>query len=347
MNLDNNLLFFFSALGAFNSIVLSFYFLVFKKAKLSSDFFLGALLAALSIRVWKSIFFYFNPNLSKIYLQIGLSACLFIGPFLCFFLWSILSESRKIKKHFILQLVFLFLLVSIVGILFPYETNPELWGNLFYKVINYQWLFYILASITLIIPVLKKRIGTNSSLTYNEILSFSVFLGVLLIWISYFFASYTSYIMGALTFSFSIYLTSLVIFFKKKKSIDASEKKEKYANNKIDPKEANDLLFKINEVIVKQELYKNPNLTLTSLAKELNIRPHLISQLLNDNLNKNFSSFINEFRINEAKRIMLSEGNLKIEVIAEMCGFNSNSTFYNAFKKITKTTPSKFLNSSK
>ena len=86
--------------------------------------------------------------------------------------------------------------------------------------------------------------------------------------------------------------------------------------------------------------------SMRDVAKELNIRPHLISQLLNDNLNKNFSSFINEYRINEAKRIMVSEGNLKIEVIAEMCGFNSNSTFYSAFKKFTNTTPSKYLSSS-
>ena len=136
MNLDNNLLFFFSALGAFNSLVLSIYFLLFKKVKLSSNYFLGALLAVLSIRVWKSIFFYFNPNLSKIYLQIGLSACFFIGPFLYFFLRTKLSNSKKHTKYFIFQLVILLLLVLLVGILYPYETNPDLWGTLFYKEIN-------------------------------------------------------------------------------------------------------------------------------------------------------------------------------------------------------------------
>lgn len=346
MNLDNNLLFFFSALGAFNSFVLSIYFLVFKKAKLSSDYFLGALLAVLSIRVWKSIFFYFNPNLSKTYLQIGLSACLFIGPFMYFFLWTKLVNNRKYKKRFNLQLFILFLLVFIIGILYPYETNPDLWGTLFYKVINYLWLFYILISITLIKPIFSKRIRLNKSLDYDEVFTLSVFLGVFLIWLSYFVASYTSYIMGALTFSFSIYLTMLVIFFKRKKTIDFPDKKEKYANNKIDPKNAGELLLKIDQAVLEKKLYKNPNLTLTILAKEINIRPHLVSQLLNDNLNKNFSSFINEYRINEAKRIMISEGNLKIEVIAEICGFNSNSAFYSAFKKFTNTTPSKFLNSS-
>ena len=58
--------------------------------------------------------------------------------------------------------------------------------------------------------------------------------------------------------------------------------------------------------------------------------------------NKNFSLFINEYRIEEAKRILDSKSKLKIEVIAEMCGFNSNSTFYSVFKKITNTTPAKY-----
>ena len=60
MNLDNKLIFFFSALGAFNSVVLSIYFLLFSKPINKSNYFLGGLLVVLSIRVWKSLFFYFN-----------------------------------------------------------------------------------------------------------------------------------------------------------------------------------------------------------------------------------------------------------------------------------------------
>ena len=80
-----------------------------------------------------------------------------------------------------------------------------------------------------------------------------------------------------------------------------------------------------------------------ALAKALHIRPQLLSQLLNNNLNKSFSNFINEYRIEEAKRLLLEDSNLKIEVIAENCGFNSNSAFYTAFKKVTNTTPAKYL----
>ena len=90
-------------------------------------------------------------------------------------------------------------------------------------------------------------------------------------------------------------------------------------------------------------LFKNPNLTLAQLAKEINVRPHLLSQLLNDNLNKSFSQFINEYRIEEAIMLLDRGSHLKMEFIAEKSGFNSNSTFYAAFKKFTGTTPAKYI----
>ncbi|UGU15939.1 helix-turn-helix transcriptional regulator [Sinomicrobium kalidii] len=345
MNFDNQLLFFFSALGAFNSSFLSIYFFFASKPKHFSNYYLGALLAVLSIRIWKSVFFYFNPDLSKFYLQIGLSACFLIGPFLYFFIKSRLSNSERELKNDYLQLVVLVLLILTVGYLYPYKTYPELWGNIFYKAINYQWLIYIITSAFILKDVFKKIFKKSATLTSNEVWSLSVFSGVFIIWMAYFFASYTSYIMGALSFSFVLYLSFLLFYYKREKAISSPEQKEKYVGHKISEKEANKLLSTIDTVLNKQGLFKNPDLTLPQLAEEIKVRPHLISQLLNDNLNKNFSLFINEYRIEEAKRILDSNRNLKIEAIAEMCGFNSISTFYSAFKKITNTTPAKYSNS--
>ena len=54
------------------------------------------------------------------------------------------------------------------------------------------------------------------------------------------------------------------------------------------------------------------------------------------------SVFINEYRIETAKTLLKTNPNLKMEIIAEQSGFNSNSTFYAAFKKVTNTTPAKY-----
>ncbi|MCH3882974.1 MULTISPECIES: helix-turn-helix domain-containing protein [Tenacibaculum] len=343
MNLDNKLIFFFSAIGAFNSIVLSIYFLFIAKPINKSNYFLGALLAVLSIRVWKSLFFYFNPELSKNYLQIGLSACFFIGPFLYFYIKSKTQGDKQSNKFFYSHISLFLLIILGVGFLYPYQKNAELWGNYFYKIINYQWVLYILASAFLLKSTLRKILIKKAKLNYNEIWALSVFFGVLIIWTAYYTASYTSYISGALSFSFVFYLSILLLFYKRKKDFVISEKKEKYVNIQIDENEAQKLKQKITSILNEEKLYKNANLTLPIFAKKLNIRPQLLSQFLNNNLSKSFSQFINEYRIEEAKHLLKTHPNLKIEIIAEKCGFNSNSTFYTAFKKVTNTTPAKYI----
>lgn len=342
MNLDDQILFFLSALGAFNCLLLSLYFFFVAKPKHVSNYFLGGLLTVLSIRVWKSIFFYFNPELSKTYLQIGLSACFFIGPFLYFYIKA--KQSQEIKKHWLYQLSFLALITLVVGILYPYEQNSQLWGYYFYKIINYQWILMIVISGFSISDTFKKVISKEEQLDYDDFWMLSVFSGILLIWIAYFTASYTSYITGALSFSFTLYLSISVLVYQRKKSFTTTAKKEKYASNKISSDEAKSLFEKIEKTINDQKLFKNPNLTLPQLAKTVNIRQHRISQLLNDNLDKSFTQFVNEYRIEEAKKLLKTDSNLKMEIIAEKSGFNSNSTFYTAFKKITNTTPAKYLN---
>lgn len=342
MNLDNKLIFFFSALGAFNSVVLSIYFLFFSKPINKSNYFLGGLLVVLSIRVWKSLFFYFNPELSKTYLQIGLSACFFIGPFLYFYIKSKTLQHEKSNKSFYFQSSVLLIITLSVGFLYPYQKNIDLWVNYIYRVIDYQWLTYILLSALLLKTTFRNMLTKNKKLNYNEVWSLSVFFGVFIIWLAYYTASYTSYILGAFLFSFVFYLSGLLLFYKRKKEFVIPLKKEKYANNQIEKDEVNRLLSKLESTLKEQELFKNPNLTLPILAKKINIRPQLLSQLLNNDLNKSFSQFINEYRIEEAKILLNTEPNLKIEIIAEKCGYNSNSTFYTAFKKITNTTPAKY-----
>ena len=341
MNLDNTLLFFFSALGAFNSLVLGFYFLFLAKTNTKANYFLGGLLLVLSIRVWKSLFYYFNPELSKVYLQIGLSACFFIGPFLFFYTSSNTKNNKTNYTNIYTQLAALFIVTLTIGLIYPYHKHPKLWGT-FYTIINLQWLVYILASLFLLKKTFLKLFNYKEKLSYNEAWNLSIFTGVSLIWLAYFTASYTSYISGALSFSFAFYLTGLLLFFKRKNNFITKTKKEKYAATKIATNQAEEILKKITTVMQKEQLYKNPNLTLPILAKKLNMRPQLLSQFVNDNLNKSFSQFINEYRIEEATQILTSQPNIKIEIVAEQCGYNSKSTFYSAFKKITNTTPAKF-----
>ncbi|RQO33745.1 DNA-binding protein [Chryseobacterium sp. KBW03] len=339
MEIDNQVLFFLSAIGVFNSIVLGFYFLLFKKNKAISDVFLGLLLLSLSTRIGKSVFYNFNPQLSKTYLQIGLSACFFIGPLLYFFVKSILQNLNDSFAKY--SLIFIMIAISILGFLFPYKENPEIWRGIIYYSINIQWFVFIVLSIYEARPIFRKLVKNRKQISYQETWILSVICGVFAIWLSYSLSRYTSYISGALTFSFSFYISFLLIYYAKNKTLISVSNKEKYIN-KIDEKLVKEIQEKINILFETKKIYTNPDLTLSILAKELNVRPQLLSQFINDNLNKSFTQFINEYRIDEAKRLLKESTQLKIDAVGFESGFNSSSTFYSSFKKITGTTPSNY-----
>lgn len=339
MNINNQILFFLSALGVFNSIVLSFYFLFFKQNKVKSDLFLGLLLLALSVRIGKSVFYNFNPQLSKTYLQVGLSACFLIGPLLYFYVRSLLQNlNYSLAKY---SLILLTIAISVFGFLFPYKDNPLMWRGIIYYFINIQWFIFIVLSTYEARQIFKKLASNRRQISYNETWILSVICGVLIIWLSYALARYTSYISGSLVFSFSFYISFLLIFYVKNKRSISVINKEKYIN-KIDEKVAKEIEKKINVLFETRKIYTNPELTLSILAKELNVRPQLLSQFINDNLNKSFTLFINEYRIDEAKRLLKESTQFKIDAVGFESGFNSSSTFYSSFKKITGTTPSNY-----
>ena len=89
--------------------------------------------------------------------------------------------------------------------------------------------------------------------------------------------------------------------------------------------------------------YVDADLKLNQLAAALGIKPHLLSQLLNDELKQNFPEFVNIYRIKHAKQLMSGEDHSKkLITIAYDSGFNNKVSFNNAFKKIEGTSPSAY-----
>ena len=343
MVIGSLILLMFSALGALNGIFLSIYFFTAKPKTLSNKF-LAAMLLMISIRILKSVLYYFNDEIAETILQIGLSACFLIGPLLYLFCVSKVGNIEGQLIKWPLHLIGLLILIAGVGIAYPYQQNPELWGGVFYKVINYIWLLYLVMSAFVLFPVVKKLSYKQLSLTDDNTWLISIFLGNAVIWLAYFTASYTSYIVGALSFSF-IFLLLLLVFIKSRES----QHKEhiNYENKKIVDADADNLIAQLAHLMQEKKLYKDANITMPQVAKNLAISAPYLSQLLNDNCHKSFSLFINEYRIEAAKSLLVEEKQMSMEVIAEQCGFNSQSTFYSTFKKIVAATPAAFRKENK
>ncbi len=334
MSLENQLLLMFSAFGALNGFVVSAYVYISSKQQIARQF-LAFMLLMISIRIFKSVLFYFNADMDKVILQIGLSACFLIGPLLYFYAMATLSRATGQAFSWRAHLATMLTLVVCIGLAFPYSANAELWGNSFYKIINFAWFFYIALSLfRLRLYLLALFDKKKEKLAEDEILLVCVLLGNILIWLAYFTASYTSYIVGAFSFSFIFLLSSLLIFFKFKTA--------KYGAHKIDNAEAQQKLAKLELLMLEQMLFKNANITMPQVAKRLSMSSPRFSQLLNEKLNKSFSVYINELRITHARKLLIEQPSKKIDELAEQCGFNSSSTFYSVFKKHTGLTPVKY-----
>ncbi|TKB98080.1 helix-turn-helix domain-containing protein [Pedobacter cryotolerans] len=334
---SDQFLFFFSALGAFNGLLLSIYFAINAKKKVFSNYFLSLLLLVLSIRIIKSVFFYFNPQLSNIFIQIGLSACILIGPFLYLYLKAYTADK---KSNWMIHVITYIVVMSVLGFLYPYVENRIIWSNWMVKAIYAQWLFYIIISARSLQPILQK-IKDKESLHKIDIWLLSIYMGVTVIWLAFATSNYTSYIVGSLSFTFILYVIVLLVIFKNSSQTSFFQEKERYKNKEIDQNTLAIIGQKI-PIIVEKELFLNPNFTLEEAAKELKVTKHLLSQYVNEILGKSFSNLVKEYRVEKAKELLENEKNYTIESLGYDSGFSSKSTFFTAFKKTTGLTPAEY-----
>lgn len=107
----------------------------------------------------------------------------------------------------------------------------------------------------------------------------------------------------------------------------------------------NDLNEKLIKYMLKEKPYLNPELTLPELATNLEFSRNQLSGIINQVHKKNFYEFVNEYRVDEVKRLMNDPANkhLKMISLAYDAGFNSKASFYRIFKQLTKMTPSEYF----
>ena len=123
-----------------------------------------------------------------------------------------------------------------------------------------------------------------------------------------------------------------------------NEKANKYERSGLKDNDAEAYLETILEYMTDEKPYLQNDLSLFDLSKKINIPRHYITQILSEKLNKNFFTFINEYRLDEFKRKINDPSNSHFTILslAFESGFNSKACFYSAFKKVEKITPTKY-----
>ncbi|GJM33750.1 MAG: hypothetical protein DHS20C18_27510 [Saprospiraceae bacterium] len=130
------------------------------------------------------------------------------------------------------------------------------------------------------------------------------------------------------------------MLFKKEIVFPNGSKKE----NRIASAELGQLKTKLERLMQDEKPYLHADLTLQMLADQLGIKEKELSELLNTGFSSNFYNYVNQYRIDAVKTLLLDpeKQHLSNYGIAQEAGFSSKSTFFNLFKKHVGMTPGAF-----
>jgi AraC-like DNA-binding protein len=121
--------------------------------------------------------------------------------------------------------------------------------------------------------------------------------------------------------------------------------KLKYERSGLNKDQSGDIYDRLIELMNREKLFSDPDLSLATLAKMLDVHPNHLSQVINSHENKSFYDFINFYRVEEFKKLALLPVNRNFTLLslAFECGFNSKTSFNRNFKKLTGQSPSEYL----
>lgn len=147
--------------------------------------------------------------------------------------------------------------------------------------------------------------------------------------------------------TFIIYFISY-IFIRNSLLLQQKSNQPKYSKSSLAEQLKTKILSKANYEMEVNKAYLDASLSLKKIATKLETSVHHLSQVLNEKLNKSYYEWIAEYRVAEAKRLLVDPSlqHYKLEEIGKMAGFNSKSAFYKAFKKLERVTPAEYRSQS-
>lgn len=128
------------------------------------------------------------------------------------------------------------------------------------------------------------------------------------------------------------------------KNISSKNGQKKYEKSGLTKEHAVQIRAKIRKAFDEDKIYRNNDIGLDDLAEHIQHNRYKVSQVINTYFSKNFYTFLNEYRVREAKHLLATEPSLSVKAIMYEVGFNSKNSFYSAFKKNTGVSPNDYRN---
>ena len=122
---------------------------------------------------------------------------------------------------------------------------------------------------------------------------------------------------------------------------------QRYAKSGLGAQQMDEFKQRLTGLMEEQSIYLRPDLTLPELAEMLECSVNHLSQVINAGFGMSFFDYLNHHRVKDAMSLLHPDAAAANTVlnVALQVGFNSTSTFYVAFKKVTGQTPAQYRKS--
>ena len=294
---------------------------------------------------------------------------LLINPAFYLYVKSLIQPNFKLKWKHLFHLAPFVLLQSIIYIqktpllinsIMNFESNA-IFSILFILTTFASWYFYNAFSIKLVLGYHKNLKNEFSNIEQNNSLKWVLFILIFYILFcltALSFGVYSVYVheklllVNHITNSILLALVYILGFYGLRQSkifsnTNQENDTEKYKNSVLTAKIKNEIKESIINYFKSEKPYLDSDFSMDKLSQALNIPKHNLTEVLNTELENNFFSFVNTYRVNYVKKKLDSnDANIfSIESIGYDCGFSSKSSFFTVFKKFTGKTPLQYKNS--
>ena len=347
---------------AFQAFLLSFFFFFKRKGDKVANSILGVYLLLFSLNITYNVLYWSEIIYTIPYISIFAILITFwvsYPPLIYLYTRRVIENKEFVLKDLIhaVPLVVMILFHARFFILSPSRKQEVLFNGQFGEyVFNATHNLGIIILIMIFYTVLIYLKFKNNQLGYNKNRWLKWLIGS---FACYVFAMISYYILsrlGLINTGHDYFITYTLIFFIgmvsyfgfvqpdvfNGLSMDSVLPFKKYKKTGLTEAHSLELKASLVNLMTSEKPYLNSNLRLDDLASELNLSRHHMSQIINEHFDTNFFDFINSYRIEYSKNLLLKESNLNITDVIFSSGFNNRVSFYKTFKNHTGITPTDF-----
>ncbi len=324
--------------------------LFFKVANLKSRT-ISLLMAMFGVHML--IFVYGSSELANIYpvfegwfyFEIGF----LFGPVLFIHLQSFLLDKRKLKWHDLLHLlpiVVYWLFYGDVLFMPSEERLAYIHANFLTRTMTWNYTLaiqmcaYGLANLVLVVKS-RHSIAKRKYIYAVVLVLFYLIATAVITWLTWFADGWRDFAIYYLLISLLIFAVGYVVYFDPQfyKAL-----RKKYFSSSLDESTMTEISEKIEKAFNQDMIFLRNSLNIRMLGRELEEKPYHVSQTFSEKIQINFNDYVNKHRVIYAKGLLKDPNyqQFKIEAIAQESGFNNKVTFYKAFTKFMKVTPSRY-----